>query len=468
MEEKGLKKGLSAKALLAIGLGAVVGWSWIIYAGLWSTLGGTLGGIIAFAITGILCSLIGLVYAELTSMYPKVGGDVVFVLEGIGTKSSIVTMWTLLVFWIGLIMIETMMFPVILTRLGVPLPQWGALYTVAGETVYISYILVSLLFNIIFAFMNTRNVEVSGNIQTFAVYFLLAAAVFLFGCGVVFGNPENMKPLFTSSTGFMTVFLMLPGFMAGFNAIPQAAEEANVPPKRIGQMVIGTVWAAVIFYGIIVLGTALLAPESVRLGKGLVVLDAIELVFNGSVVARSFITFASLLGMLTTWNACYIAASRLVVGLAKSKYLPYTLSEIDTINKAPVKAIKMLCIFSSIIVFFGANQAIYVGIIDVFSFGLVISWILVCISFLRLSKNRPDISRPYKVKHPKLIGWAATIFSFLFLLLYMPFGSAGLKLGEWIAVAVIVVIALIVYLVWNNGKGKISREERLKLLGLEE
>jgi len=57
-----LGKGLSGKALVAIGLRAIVGWSWVVYGGMWSTLGGSLGGIIGFAITGVLCSLVGLVY----------------------------------------------------------------------------------------------------------------------------------------------------------------------------------------------------------------------------------------------------------------------------------------------------------------------------------------------------------------------------------------------------------------------
>lgn len=48
MKEQLLKKSLSTMDLLAIGIGAVIGWSWVIYAGVWSTLGGSLGGIIAF------------------------------------------------------------------------------------------------------------------------------------------------------------------------------------------------------------------------------------------------------------------------------------------------------------------------------------------------------------------------------------------------------------------------------------
>jgi len=463
-----LGKGLSGKALVAIGLGAIVGWSWVVYGGMWSTLGGSLGGIIGFAITGVLCSLVGLVYAEMTSAFPRAGGDVVFALEGIGQLGSIIMMWLVVMFWVGLTMIETMFFPVILTRLGVPLPEWGALYNVAGGTVYLSYFLVSIGMNALIAFLNTRAVEISGKIQQIAVWILLAAALILCFGGIIKGDVSNMQPLFTGSAGFFAVMLMLPGFMSGFNAIPQAAEEASVPRKTIGRAVILTVWAAVAFYAMIILGTALGGDFALRSGDGLVVLDVVYNLFGGSAVVVFFVTFASLLGMLTTWNACYIAGTRLFVGLSRAKYLPQSIAYINPKTKAPTKAILMLFLASSLIIFFGANTLIYVTIIDVFSFALVIAWCLVIISFLRLQKLRPEMERPYKVKYPKLVGWAALIFSLAFLYLYTPVGPAGLTNIEWSVVGIITLIALIVYFAYNRKKGYVSLEERRKLLGSDQ
>lgn len=464
---QGLQKTLSWQELLSIGLGAVVGWSWIIYAGMWSSLAGSLGGVLGFILTGVLCSLVGLAYAELTSAYPRVGGDVVFTFEGIGDKAAIVVQWSLIVFWFGLIMIETMMIPVILTRLGFPIPQAVPLYEVAGGTVYLSYIIISLAFNAFFAFINIRGVGISGKVQTWAVYLLLAAAVFFFASGISLGNVSNAEPLFTSTASFGAVMLMLPGFMAGFNAIPQAAEEGKVPASITGKLVIAAVWASVIFYLLIVIGLAFAVPESVRAGEGLVVATAVEMLFNGSPVAVTFVCFASLLGMLTTWNASYIAASRLMVGLGRAKYMPSFFAEIDSKYNTPKKTIILLFIVSSVITLLGTNQTIYVGIVDVFSMGIVLAWLLVCISFLRLQAIKPDLERPYAVKHPKLIGWLSIIFSVAFLYLYTPLGPAGLTKAEWIAVGIIVVVALIIYFTWNKKDGNIPLEERRRLLGLD-
>ena len=231
-----LQKSFDWKALLALGLGCVVGWSWVIYSGMWGSLGGTMGGVLAFVIVAILCSFVGLVYAELSSTYP---------------------------------------IPVILTTIGFTVPQVVPLYQFAGETVYLSYILVSIGINGIFAVINILGASISGTVQKWAVYLLLAAAVFFCVSGIALGEPANMEQLFTTPQAVFTVLLMLPGFMSGFNAIPQAAEEGKVPHKMVGRVVIITIWAAAIFYLMIVLGLGFAAPLEVRSGAGLAVLDAV-------------------------------------------------------------------------------------------------------------------------------------------------------------------------------------------------
>lgn len=125
------------------------------------------------------------------------------------------------------------------------------------KPVYLSYILVSIGINGIFAVINILGASISGTVQKWAVYLLLAAAVFFCVSGIALGEPANMEPLFTTPQAVFTVLLMLPGFMSGFNAIPQAAEEGKVPHKMVGRVVIITIWAAAIFYLMIVLGWAL-------------------------------------------------------------------------------------------------------------------------------------------------------------------------------------------------------------------
>ena len=462
-----LQKSFDWKALLALGLGCVVGWSWVIYSGMWGSLGGTMGGVLAFVIVAILCSFVGLVYAELSSTYHKAGGEVIFSIEDLGLGWARVAQWMCLLSWVGLLAVEAIGIPVILTTIGFTVPQVVPLYQFAGETVYLSYILVSIGINGIFAVINILGASISGTVQKWAVYLLLAAAVFFCVSGIALGEPANMEPLFTTPQAVFTVLLMLPGFMSGFNAIPQAAEEGKVPHKMVGRVVIITIWAAAIFYLMIVLGLGFAAPLEVRSGAGLAVLDAVTVLFNGSIVARTFVAIAALLGMLTTWNSAYVAGSRLLVGLGRAKFLPGIFSDIHPKFNTPYKSILFLFILGSLMVFMGANMTIFGILADALSLNVVLEWVLTSVCFLRLQKIRPDLPRPYRVKHPKLIGWISLLCCLAFTCLYLPFSPSGLMPIEWGVLAVYVIFALIIDQVWNR-KNKSSLEERRQLLGLND
>lgn len=459
-----LVRTLSKWDLLAIGIGAVVGWSWVIYAGMWSSAPGTLGGIIAFALGGLLCSLVGLVYAELTAAFPRAGGDVIFAFEGLGEKAAIVVAWSMIFLWVGLILIETMMFPVILEGLGIKVPHVGELYKVAGTPVMVSFLIISLLGNAFFAYINYRGVRVSGIFQSLAVVILLAAAVFFCGSGLALGNIENAKPFFQDFKGLSLVLLMVPGFLSGFNAIPQASEETAIAKDTLGKMVVYTVWGSVLFYVLIVIGLSLAAPLPLRSGEGLVVVKAVAHLFGGSKAAALFVTFAALMGMLTTWNAAYLAASRLLLGLARAKFVPEGLARIHAKHGTPSLIIGILFVVSTVFCLLGTSRTVYVGIVNIFSMFLVLTWLIVSLSFLKLRKMYPDLERPYKVGAGNLVGWLSVLFSFAYLLVYTPISPGGLSKGEWIATGILVLIALIVYFTWNTRQGYLEPEERKRRL----
>ena len=91
-----MKRSLSKFDLLSIGMGCVIGWSWVIYGGYWGSKAGTLGAVLTFVITGILCTFVGLIYGELTSAFPRAGADVSIAYLGLGRKAAIVVCWCVL------------------------------------------------------------------------------------------------------------------------------------------------------------------------------------------------------------------------------------------------------------------------------------------------------------------------------------------------------------------------------------
>ena len=464
MPEEKMVRTLSKWNLLAIGIGAVIGWSWVIYAGYWSTVPGTLGGILAFAVAGFLCSLVGLVYAELTAAFPKIGIEESVTFIALGRIPSLIVSWCILYLWMSFILVEAIMFPIILGNLGLSIPVFGQMFTVMGSPVMLSNVIIAVILNLFFAYINYRGVKLSGWVQTIAVGLLTLAALFFCGSGVTMGSASNAQPLFTDAAGLTTVMLMVPGFLSGFHAVPQGIEETNISPKTVGKLVVYTVIGSALFYILIIVGIAFAMPEAERAGDGLVVIQAVGQLFGGSKIAMGFVTFASLLGMLSTWNAAYLVGSRFLFGLSRAKLLPQTFTKLHPKYKTPKNAIIAMAIIGTLAPFAGTCSTIYVGLMDIASFGLIITWIFVSISFIKLRRTMPDLERPYRVPGGKVVGWAAIIFSVAYLFLYTPWGPSGLLPIEWAGVGVILVIALIVYFGYNRRGGNIPYEEQKNLL----
>ena len=465
-----LNKALTKWDLLSIGIGAVIGWSWVIYGGVWSTIPGSMGGIIAFIIGGILCTFIGFTYAELSSALPYAGGDIVYTYEGLGPKWAYFSGAFLTVIFAGLIIVETIMLPLMLGALGFPVPQFVPLYTLGGEVVYLSYVILSVVVNLFFAIMNYRGIEFSKTFQTITVAVLLFAAIFYVASGTVLGSVENAKPFFTGIEGLSLTLLMVPGFLLGFNAIAQAAEETSIKPSLIGKIVILTVWASVFFYIFIIIGTSFSTDMQLRETAQIVVLDSLLVMYPSSSLPMLFVAIASLIGLLTSWNAAYIAASRVLLSMGRGKYIPSKFAKIHSTYKTPGEATKFLFIITSFGALLGTSQQIFGSLVNVVGFFAVFSWLLVTISFVRLRKMQPDLVRPYRVKSGRTIGVLAILSLIFYLFLYTPFNPlGGLNFAElMITIGILIVIAIVYFKYVHSSAIDENRRKAMLFGGAEE
>ncbi len=88
----------------------------------------------------------------------------------------------------------------------------------------------------------------------------------------------------------LSVAVLSPFYFIGFDVIPQAAEEINVPPKKIGNILILSVVLAVLFYSLVIIAVGLvLKPDAIaasQTGTGLVTADAMAVAFKTSVMAK--------------------------------------------------------------------------------------------------------------------------------------------------------------------------------------
>jgi amino acid transporter len=263
--------------------------------------------------------------------------------------------------------------------------------------------------------------------------------------------------------GVLAVLIMTPFMFVGFDVIPQAAEEIDLPYREIGKVLILSVVMAVAWYVFIILAVSLALPPEAAAGSSLAAADAASAVFGGS-WAGKLIVIAGIGGIVTSWNAFLVGGSRAVYAMAHAKMLPGFLAKLHPTYKTPVNAILMVGALSIVAPFFGRPALVW--LVDAGGLGIVVAYAAVAASFLVLRRREPDMPRPFRVAQGELVGWGALILAGGIVLLYMPGSPAALIWPyEWAIVGVWSLLGLAFYL-WARFRHG-AESDRLMRLEIE-
>jgi len=422
-----LKRVLDLKDTLALSFGAMVGWSWVILSGLWISNGGSLGAMLGFALAGLPIMLIGLLYAELASAMPVVGGEHEYSLRALGRLGSFVCTWAIVFVYVSVCAFEAVALPTVI-EYWLPDYQAGFLWQVAGWDVYLSWVAVGVAGSAAVTFVNYIGVKSSAVVQTTVSVLILVAGAMLLSGALLKGSPDNLQPLFTHGmAGIFSVAVMAPFMFVGFDVIPQAAQEIHLPARSIGRVLLGSIAMALAWYVLIIMAVALLIPAS-GLGDGLVTADAAGTAWGP--VGANLLVLGGVGGIITSWNAFMVGGSRAIFAMARHDMLPAWLGRLHPTYRTPSNAILAIGLLSMAAPLCG--RVLLVWIVDAGSFAVVIAYILVAVSFLQLRRRQPDMARPFRLRHGERIGWLALLGSLGLLGLYLP-GSPSALLWpvEW-------------------------------------
>ena len=413
-------KVFSAWDILVIAFGAMIGWGWVVSTGDWIGRGGVLGAVIGFAIGGIMVFFVGLTYAELTAAMPQCGGEHVFSYKAMGPVGSFICTWAIILGYVSVVCFEACALPTIITYI-YPGFLKGYLYTVAGFDIYASWLAVAMIV-----------------------------------ASVVSGDASNLTPqLFagdsasTTMKAIMSVAVMTPFFFIGFDVIPQAAEEINVPLKKIGMIMILSIVLAVAFYALIILGVGyVMSPSDIsfsQAGSGLVTADAMAKAFHSSIMSKVLIV-GGMCGIVTSWNSFLIGGSRAMYSMAESYMIPRTFRKLHKTHKTPVNALYLIGGLSILAPLFGRKMLVW--IVDAGNFGCCLAYCMVSLSFIILRKKAPEMARPYKVKHYKIVGVLAVLMSGFMVAMYIiPGSGSNLVPQEWAMAGGWAVLGIIFFIV---------------------
>ncbi len=442
-QNSGFEKVLNRWDVFALAFGAMIGWGWVILSGEWIISAGSIGAMLAFGLGSIVVIFVGLAYSELTSAMPKVGGEHVFCYRAMGVTASFIATWAIILSYVSVVAFEAVALPTVVEYL-FPNYKQGYLWTVAGWDVYASWVAVGVAGSIVLTWVNYVGIRTAAFFQAVFTVMIAVAGIMLVTGSLFTGSTEKMAPFFDNGMkGIMAVLIMTPFMFVGFNVIPQAAEEINLPYKSIGKVLILSVFMAALFYMLIIFGVSrALTPAEMKASK-LVTADAMAALLGGPWAGKLLI-LGGIAGIISSWNGFYIGASRAIYAMARAKMLPGFLAYIHPKYKTPTNAVLLIGALSVMAPLFGRKMLVW--LVEAGGLSICVAYLLVCIAFVVLRHREPDMPRPFQVSNGKLVGYVAIILSVGFCLLYLPGSPSALVWPyEWAIIGGWTVLGVVFY-----------------------
>lgn len=239
MAQAELKKSLGVFSLIALGVSGVIGSSWIYTNGTFFDNYGAGGMIFGLALGSLLAAFVALAYAELTALFPRAGGEVVYGYTILGRRWGFIAGWLLIGAYVSSLAFYFTAFGLLLDLI-FPFMHSMPLYSIAGQEVSLPVLASGLGLTLLFFLLNYFGVSVGAQVQTVLFVVLIGIGICLAVVGFSHGSWSNFWPPFYESQNSVlnTLRFVVPGmtYMAGFGLIATLAEDADLPPKKLGDL----------------------------------------------------------------------------------------------------------------------------------------------------------------------------------------------------------------------------------------
>jgi len=409
----------------------MVGVGWLVVMDDWLLRGGSLGGILGFAIGGALLLPIGYVYSKLVVAMPDAAGEVAYTARVFPRGVSFATGWMMVLAYFIVCPWEAVAVGRIVGYIFPALDRME-LYRVAGYPVYLPHLLIGLALTGLLTLLNYRGIRLTASFQNWTAFGTIALFVVFVGAGVVRGSTTNFPPLFTH-TPFVSILLVMqivPYFMTGFESVTKTVEEASPNFRSRGFFI--AIWMAIIvgilFYTIVIGAVSFVAPWRNLTGEKFMTAVAFEHAV-GSRWVVSIILASALLSLLKVFNGNFVAASHLLFAMGRRGMIDPRLAAVHPVNHTPARAVLWVGLATSACIFLGTS--ILVPVSEVGSVASAAGWSMACAAYLRL---RPPSSDRAIAAFGVLVGLM------MILMKVVPFVPGHFSVSEWIALFLWIVI----------------------------
>ncbi len=465
---KAMKRELSLLDATLLVAGSMIGSGiFIVSADITRNVGSAGWLILVWLITGFMTLAAALSYGELSGMFPKAGGQYVYLKEAYNPLVGFLYGWS----FFAVIQTGT------IAAVGVAFSKFAAYIFPALSEEHILYRLelgsssfsisaaqvVSILLIILLTYINTKGVKGGKLIQT---SFTLTKLLSLFGL-IVFGfimmKPEVWTANWTNAwdihqlnadgtfTALATVAALgaVAGSMVGsifssdaWNNVTFVAGEIDNPKRNIGlSLFLGTMIVTVIYILTNVMYTAVLPLHEIATAEK----DRVAVAASTVIFGNAGTVVIALMIMISTFgcnNGLILAGARVYYTMAKDGLFFKRTAQLNA-HAVPEFGLWIQCVVAGVLCLSGR----YGDLLDMISFVVVIFYVLTIVGIYILRKKQPDAERPYKAFGYPVLPAIYILMGIAFcilLIMYKPqYTWPGL---------IIVVTGVPIYYLWGKAK----------------
>jgi basic amino acid/polyamine antiporter, APA family len=457
----------------------------IVSAGMARSLGSPLWLLLAWVVTGVMTLLGALAYGELAAMYPRAGGQYVFLRESMGPLMGFLYGWTLfLVIQTGTIAAVAVAFgrflgvlwPTITPERFGWFPQADVCVGLLGCSDPANAIqvglnpqrLIAILSIAVLTWINLRGVREGKLVQTTLTVVKTGALALLILLGLTIGRNATAIAAnfsngnFAGSVPITTTFIIAFGAALvgslfssdAWNNVTFAAAEVHEPQRNLPKALLfgtGLVTLLYIMANVAYLNTLPFAGGG---GGGLTTLDrgiahatqdrvgtaAMEVIFGP--VGATIMAVAILISTFGCNNGLILAGARVYWAMARDG-LFFKRAGVLNERNVPSWALIVQSVWTAILCLTGT----YGQLLDYVIFAALIFYAATTIGLFILRAKRPDIPRPYRaIGYPVLPAlYIALTTAVMVLILLSPTTRMQALLG-----LVIVLLGVPVYFLWRG------------------
>lgn len=409
-QEGSLKRTLTAKSLVALGVGAIIGAGLFVRTAAASAEAAGPAVTMSFIVAAIGCAFAGLCYAEFAAMIPIAGSAYTYAYTTMGEFAAWTIGWALVLeYALGAATVAIAWSEYLNNLLGGAIPfEWchsplessaqGVNGIINAPALLILLILTALLI---------KGTEESAVVNAIIVTVKVAIVVIFIAIGWQFVNPANHSPYMipAGTAGHEGFFKhgwggVLGGagivFFAfiGFDAVSTAAQEAKNPKRDMPIGILGSLAVCTVLYilfGYVLTGVANWT-DFAKAGKEASVAYAVQTYMTGYGWLATMITVAILAGFSSVILVMLLGQSRVFYSMANDGLLPKLFSEVHPKFRTPYKCNMVLFVF--VAAFAGFIPGSMAG--DLTSIGTLFAFVLVCIGVWIMRRTQPQIDRPFR------------------------------------------------------------------------